>query len=226
MRRLPAQLLTHGSVVAGKGELEQFLVHLIDQLDACGFLRNVPKRPGMVQNVRHLFQRGEVTQQELRTLHGMVAGLALGRRRLGRFEDELVGATDVLLDDRWTAEERRVAQRLVTTGAVVEAVPTGPRRTPDFLVDGVPTELKVVSGVAVTTPDALSAAIASRIMDARSQVPTVLIDGTMQTGMTMAIALRGLQRGIMADAATGDRLLAVTVMTGAGDVTYRRASHA
>ena len=86
----PTQLQTNGTAIATKGELEQFLVHLTDQLDACGFLRNAPKRQGMVQNVRHLFQRGEVTQQEVRTLHGMVAGLALGRRRLGRFEDDLM----------------------------------------------------------------------------------------------------------------------------------------
>ena len=90
----PAQLLTHGTRVAAKGEVEQFMTHLIDQLDACGFLRNAPKRPGMVRNLRHLFQRGEITEQELRTLHGMVAGLALGRRRLGRFEDELAAWAD------------------------------------------------------------------------------------------------------------------------------------
>ncbi len=84
----PRQLLTHKTEVASKAELEGFLVHLVDQLDACGFLRNAPKRAGMVRNVRHLFQRGEVTQQELRTLHGIVAGLALGRRRLGRLEEE------------------------------------------------------------------------------------------------------------------------------------------
>jgi len=40
-----------------------------------------------VRNVRHLFQRGEVTEQELRTLHGMVTELAIGRRQLGRVED-------------------------------------------------------------------------------------------------------------------------------------------
>ena len=89
----PAQLQTHGTRVATKGELEGFLRHLVDQLDACGFLRNAPKRPGMVQNIRHLFQRGEATEQEVRTLHGVVAGLALGRRRLGRLEDELMAAT-------------------------------------------------------------------------------------------------------------------------------------
>ena len=85
----PVQLQTHGTRVATKGELDQFLIHLVDQLDACGFLRNAPKRPGMVRNIRHLFERGEITEQELRTLHGVVAGLALGRRRLGRFEDDL-----------------------------------------------------------------------------------------------------------------------------------------
>ena len=42
------------------------------------------KRPlpaGMVRNIRHLFQRGEVTEQELRTLHGMVTELAHGRHQ-------------------------------------------------------------------------------------------------------------------------------------------------
>ena len=90
MRRHLPSWQTHGTRVATKAELEQVLVHLVDQLDACGFLRNAPKRPGMVRNLRHLFQRGEVTEQEVKTLHGVVAGLALGRRRLGRFEDELV----------------------------------------------------------------------------------------------------------------------------------------
>ena len=35
----------------------------------------------MVRNIRHFFQRGEVTEQELRTLHGVVTELALGRRQ-------------------------------------------------------------------------------------------------------------------------------------------------
>ena len=51
-------------------------------------LRNLPKRPGMVRNLRHLFQRGEVTEQELRTLHGVVTELALGRRQRGRLEKD------------------------------------------------------------------------------------------------------------------------------------------
>ena len=86
--------MTHGTEVASKGALENFLTHLVDQLDACGFLRNAPKRPGMVRNLRHLFQRGEVTEQELRTLHGVVTELALGRRRRGRLEADMLGPDD------------------------------------------------------------------------------------------------------------------------------------
>jgi tRNA/rRNA methyltransferase len=84
----PRTLMTNETRIATKGELENFLAHLTDQLDACGFLRNLPKRPGMVRNIRHFFQRGEVTEQELRTLHGIVTELALGRRQSGRLETE------------------------------------------------------------------------------------------------------------------------------------------
>jgi tRNA/rRNA methyltransferase len=82
----PRELMTNETRVATKGELENFLIHLVDELDACGFLRNLPKRPGMVRNIRHFFQRGEVTEQELRTLHGIVTELSVGRRQRGRVE--------------------------------------------------------------------------------------------------------------------------------------------
>jgi tRNA C32,U32 (ribose-2'-O)-methylase TrmJ len=78
--------MTNETRVATKAELENLLSHLVDQLDACGFLRNLPKRPGMVRNIRHFFERGEVTEQELRTLHGIVTELAIGRRQMGRLE--------------------------------------------------------------------------------------------------------------------------------------------
>jgi tRNA/rRNA methyltransferase len=82
----PKTLMTNETRVATKGELENFLQHLTNELDACGFLRNLPKRPGMVRNIRHFFERGEVTEQELRTLHGIVTELSLGRRSRGRDE--------------------------------------------------------------------------------------------------------------------------------------------
>ena len=77
----PRRLMTNESPVATKDKLDNFLTHLTTHLDECGFLRNAAKRPGMVRNIRHLFQRGEVTEQELRTLHGIVTELALGRHQ-------------------------------------------------------------------------------------------------------------------------------------------------
>jgi tRNA/rRNA methyltransferase len=87
---LPRTLMTNETRIATKAEIDNFLTHLIDQLDACGFLRNQPKRPGMVRNIRHFFQRGEVTLQELRTLHGIVTELAIGRRQRGRLEPDMI----------------------------------------------------------------------------------------------------------------------------------------
>ena len=94
----PLVMQTHGTSVAPKSELNAMLDHLIDELDASGFLRNAPKRPGMVRNLQHLFQRGEITQQEVRTLHGVVQMLSLGRQTRGRLE-LLVAAAEPLFGE-------------------------------------------------------------------------------------------------------------------------------
>ncbi|WP_207539960.1 RNA methyltransferase [Sabulicella rubraurantiaca] len=83
----PRVLQTHKTEVATKGEVENLMDHLLAELDACGFLRNEAKRPGMVRNLRHWFMRGEITEQEVRTLHGVVAELSRGRMRRGRPEN-------------------------------------------------------------------------------------------------------------------------------------------
>ncbi len=80
----PRLFQTHKTEVATRGELENLMDHLVAELDACGFLRNEAKRPGMVRNLRHWFTRGEITAQEVRTLHGVVAELSRGRMRHGR----------------------------------------------------------------------------------------------------------------------------------------------
>jgi TrmH family RNA methyltransferase len=80
----PRALMTNETRIATKGELDIFLDRLVAELDATGFLDNREKRPGMVRNLRHWFQRGEVTEQELRTLHGVVTELSRGRMRRGR----------------------------------------------------------------------------------------------------------------------------------------------
>ncbi len=78
---LPVRALqTNETSPANKGELDNFMDHLIRECDAAGFLKNPQKRPGMVRNLRHFFQRGEVTRQELNTLHGVVSELVRGRK--------------------------------------------------------------------------------------------------------------------------------------------------
>ena len=78
----PAELLRRGgSRPAAKEELFNFFDHLEEELEKNGFLRNRESRPGMVRNLRSLFQRAQCTEQELRTLHGVVTAFAGPRAR-------------------------------------------------------------------------------------------------------------------------------------------------
>ncbi len=73
---------------ATKQELLGFFARLEAALDASGFLQPVEKRPIMVRNLRTLFQRADLTEQEVRTLHGIVSALTSGRGGGGEPEDE------------------------------------------------------------------------------------------------------------------------------------------
>ncbi len=81
-------LMTNETSIATKGEIDGLMGRLVSELDASGFLDNTAKRPGMVRNLSHWFQRGEVTVQEVRTLHGVVSELSKGRMRRGRIPDD------------------------------------------------------------------------------------------------------------------------------------------
>jgi tRNA/rRNA methyltransferase len=52
-----------------------FFERLEAALDATGFLRVREKRPVMVRHLRNIFTRARLTQQEVNTLHGVVASL-------------------------------------------------------------------------------------------------------------------------------------------------------
>jgi len=60
---------------ATREEVVGFYEHLEGELDACGFLKPPEKRPAMVRNIRNIFQRAGLTDQEVRTLRGIVTGL-------------------------------------------------------------------------------------------------------------------------------------------------------
>lgn len=58
---------------ASRAELVGFFEHLEQALDASGFLKPPEKRPIMVRNIRNMFLRAALTEQEVRTLRGIVA---------------------------------------------------------------------------------------------------------------------------------------------------------
>ena len=66
---------------ADKVELIRFFEHFEEALDQSGFLRQPDKRPSMVRNLRNLFQRAGCTEQELRTLHGVITAFMGPRKR-------------------------------------------------------------------------------------------------------------------------------------------------
>ncbi|HLO78861.1 MAG TPA: RNA methyltransferase [Magnetospirillum sp.] len=79
---LPERHMTKGAQPpATKEKLLGFFDHLERELDECGFLRHPDKRPVMVRNIRNLFQRANLTNQEVQTLHGIVHELVTYRHR-------------------------------------------------------------------------------------------------------------------------------------------------
>jgi tRNA/rRNA methyltransferase len=70
-----------GSRPANKDELEGLFAHLKEELLDCGFLRPPEKVPSMMRNIRNLFLRAGLTEQEVRTLRGIVAGLTYRHTR-------------------------------------------------------------------------------------------------------------------------------------------------
>ncbi len=78
----PAQLVRGSSPPADKRHLMSLMNRLEFELDASGFLRVPHMRATMVRNIRAMFARAELTDQEVRTLHGMLTELVT--KRVGR----------------------------------------------------------------------------------------------------------------------------------------------
>ena len=86
--QMPPETLSTGlSRPASKAELMNFFEHFEEELVKNGFLRNRESRPSMVRNLRSLFQRARCTEQELRTLHGVVTAFAGRRERKGEMPE-------------------------------------------------------------------------------------------------------------------------------------------
>jgi tRNA/rRNA methyltransferase len=67
------------SPYATKEEIQGFFDHLERELDAVDFWKVAEKKPKMWMNLRNIFTRTDLTEQEVRSLHGVVACLKAGR---------------------------------------------------------------------------------------------------------------------------------------------------
>src|SRR5580700_600492 len=68
---------------ATKEELVRFFDHFEEALIDSGFIRHPDKRPSLFRNLRNFFQRAYPTEQELRTLHGVVTSFMGPRAKPG-----------------------------------------------------------------------------------------------------------------------------------------------
>jgi tRNA/rRNA methyltransferase len=79
----PAVFETGGVVPATKNEVENLFRHLDEALATGGFYTSEAQRPSMTRNLFNLLQRTGMTEQEVRTFHGVIVALT-GRSRTVR----------------------------------------------------------------------------------------------------------------------------------------------
>jgi RHS repeat-associated protein len=105
--------------------------------------------------------------------------------------------------------ERLIVEELVAAGKTVEVIPTAEGPTADFLVDGVPTELKTLTSSGPTT-------LKNAVQNAAKQGEQILIDAR-NVNITPQEALGQIQR---AQGNVGGLQGRVTVLTKSGTVTF------
>ncbi len=64
---------------AAKGDIENLLAHLEDELDQHRFFRSAEMRPTVLRNIRNMFTRMKMTAQDVNTMHGILSALT-GKR--------------------------------------------------------------------------------------------------------------------------------------------------
>ncbi|MBV9418281.1 MAG: RNA methyltransferase [Alphaproteobacteria bacterium] len=79
----PPERIDHGPIAkpATREEMVQLFAHLEDELLKSGFLYPPHKETPMIMNLRAMLNRVELTDQEVRTLRGIIKALAHGKFR-------------------------------------------------------------------------------------------------------------------------------------------------
>jgi tRNA/rRNA methyltransferase len=65
-------------IPASQEDLRGMLAHLESELDAADFWKEPKKKPLMWQNMQNIFTRGNLTEQEVKTLRGVIRALVSG----------------------------------------------------------------------------------------------------------------------------------------------------
>ncbi len=71
----PETQIQSSKELASKQDFQGFFEQLEAELDAVGYYRDPGKKPNMIRNLRNIFERTELTAQEVKTLRGVVASL-------------------------------------------------------------------------------------------------------------------------------------------------------
>ena len=83
--KTPSERIDHGAALpAPREELIRLFEHLEEELEKSGFLYPPGNRPGMIRNLRSILHRAQLTDQEVRTLRGVVVALTKGKPRRPR----------------------------------------------------------------------------------------------------------------------------------------------
>ena len=96
----PAQLPVPDTRPATRAEVHAMFAHFEAALDAAGFLAPPEKKPAMARNLRNMFHRASLTEQDVRTFRGVINALlrwprgANDRRIKPRVAAISKGATD------------------------------------------------------------------------------------------------------------------------------------
>jgi Contact-dependent growth inhibition CdiA C-terminal domain len=127
-----------------------------------------------------------------------------------------------------TFEESIIANKLAREGKIVEVPIEASNkgiqnvRTPDFIVDGVKTELKTISNLKGKD---MSASLSRRILDGAGQGSNIIIDARNQIGMTEEIAKSSILRAYGAQRKLNNiRISEVRVIGSNFDITLRYKS--
>jgi len=75
----PPPAFREGAPVADQAMLDGLYGHLEGELQEAGFFHPSEKKPSMVRNLRAIFARAGLNEQEVRTLRGVVTALSRGR---------------------------------------------------------------------------------------------------------------------------------------------------